>query len=268
MSGFRKVDVGMDNDGNLIYIVDGTPPEMNFPSDGSSGPMSLSDLSDVTGVPAANLSPVYINSGEAPLTHVVTQTDLDLILDQVVWHKVHEIEQPWELSNPSVVMTPDGIKFGPYLDGSAAAGALRYHGLDGQEFSVIQNLAYNMRFTCDDDKSDGIPYLRVFTRDSDGNDHDSICTGNGDLYGDDMKDGCSLGPGPFQEYVATSGSWRYDSDDGSNSEFGRGVPLSDILAKYGDQTITKITITLGWTNGKNLAGLLRWWQINVDHHVF
>jgi hypothetical protein len=111
----------------------------------------------------------------------------------------------------------------------AAAGSIRYHGLDGQPFSVVKNL-YNMRYTNDHDTAGAEPYLRVFTKDVAGAEHGSICTANGDIFGDQMKNGSSLGPGPFQEYVATSGSWRYDSDDGSNSEFGR-VPLSDILAK-------------------------------------
>jgi hypothetical protein len=181
---------------------------------------------------------------------------------------VSDISSPWEVSNPSVVMTADGLVFGPYSDGAASGGSIRFHGFDGQPFSSVRNLAYNMRYTNDHDTAGATPYLRVYTQDADGNAHDSICTGNGDIFGDQMANGRTISAGPFQEYVATAGSWRYDSDDGSNSEFGRGAPLSDILAKYGDQTITKIAITLGWTTGVNLAGLLRWMQINGNRYTF
>jgi hypothetical protein len=181
---------------------------------------------------------------------------------------VTELSGDWQASNPSVNMSPDGVVFGPYEDGSAAAGSIRFLGLNGQPFSVVNNLSYNMRFTDEKDKSDGCPYLRVFMKDESGNDHDAICTGNGDVLGDLMKNGASLGPGPFQEYVASSGSWRYDSDDGSDSEFGRGVSLKTIQDKYGDQVITRIAITLGWSSGVNLTGLLRWMQINGNRYTF
>jgi len=181
---------------------------------------------------------------------------------------VTELSGEWQASNPSVKMSPDGVVFGPYQDGAAAAGSIRFLGLNEQPFSVINNLSYNMRFTNDNDKANCCPYMRIFMKDSSGNEHAAICTGNGDVLGDEMKNGTSLGPGPFQEYVATAGSWRYDSDDGSNSEFGRGVPLKTIQDKYGDQIITRIAITLGWSAGVNLAGLLRWMQINGNRYTF
>jgi hypothetical protein len=241
------------------------------------GATTLMELTDVTGDPGLGKAPVADHTGDFPLTEVATQAYVDSVVNDALgrWATlgqklsfVSDISSPWEVSNPSVVLTPDGLSFGPYGDGSAAGGSIRFHGLDGEPFSSVKNLAYNMRFTNDHDTADATPYLRVYTQDSDGGDHDSICTGNGDIFGDQMANGRSISAGPFQEYVATAGSWRYDSDDGSNSEFARGVPLSTILDKYGDQVITKIAITLGWTSGVNLAGLLRWMQINGNRYTF
>lgn len=223
------------------------------------GSSTLAGLTDVTGAPDPGTAPVYDHTGNAPLTPVPTQADIDAILTQVVWHKVSALTDPWQASNPTVTMTPDGAMFGPYADGAAAGGSVRYLGLNGQPFTAVTNVAYNMRYTADNRIELGAgtaPYLRVFTKDANGADHDAVFTpGSQDYTGE--------GAGPFQEFVASAGMWRYDADDGSG-----GVPLAELQAQYGDHTITKLTITLGWTAGRNLAGLLRWWQINGDHHVF
>lgn len=66
-----------------------------------SAPMSLTDLSDVTGEPAPGYSPVADEtSSEFPLTRVVTQEDLDAILALVARVDFHEVgaegEPPFE----------------------------------------------------------------------------------------------------------------------------------------------------------------------------
>jgi hypothetical protein len=222
--------------------------------------MTLTDLTDVTGTPGPNKAPVYdANTGVAPLTVVPTQADLDAILDQVVWHKVHDITtSPWQPSNPNAVLTPDGVTFGPYADGASDGSSLRYLGLNGQPFTAVTNLAYNIRYRSDDEQATQghAPYCRVFTTDSNGDQHDAVFTPGSQIYQ-------GLGPGPMQEFVATAGMWRWDDDSGTG-----GVPLTDLQAQYGDQLIVKITITVGFTAGVNLVGLLRWWQINGDHLVF
>ncbi len=172
---------------------------------------------------------------------------------------VTEIVAPWEASNPSVVMTPDGVTFGPYVDGRSSGGSVRYHGLDGQPFEAFTNLAYKMRYRDDEGEllePGASPYARVFMQDGRGDQHDVIFTPGSQAYP-------GLGPGPVQEWVATSGMWRYDDDSGSG-----GVPIADLQAEHGDEVITKVTITLGFTSGTNLTGLLRWWQINGVTYTF
>jgi hypothetical protein len=143
---------------------------------------------------------------------------------------------------------------------------VRFHGLDGQPFSAIKNVAYAMSYTNDAAPPDpgSAPYLRIYMTDpSDAANtlHDAIFTPGSQAYK-------GLGPGPIQEFVATQGTWRFDSDDGSNSEFGNGVPLSQVLAKYGSYVISRIAVTLGATSGQNLAGLLRRLEINGVTYVF
>jgi len=47
------------------------------------GPMSLTDLTDVTGIPGLGQSPVSDGSDSFPLTHIVTETDLAAVLGSV-----------------------------------------------------------------------------------------------------------------------------------------------------------------------------------------
>ena len=58
--------------------------------------MSLTDLTDVTGTPAPNKSPVYNDTGVAPLTEITTRQDLDDVLDQVAAVNWHDIGTPGE----------------------------------------------------------------------------------------------------------------------------------------------------------------------------
>ena len=191
-----------------------------------------------------------------PSTTVPTQQDIDNILAHVAWHKVNTLAGDWQPSNPTISLTPDGARYGPYPDGQAAGGSVRHLALNGQPFAAITNLAFNINYTEDGLHQEYSPYLRVFLQDPQGAAHDAIYTPGSQLY---TGQGC----GPYQEFVASQGMWRYDSDDGTG-----GVPLAELQAQYADHTITKLTITLGYTGGANLTGLLRWWEINSNYYLF
>jgi hypothetical protein len=232
------------------------------------GASSLLDLTDVTGTPGQGKSPVDDGTQNFELTHVASQEYVDQAITDALarWAALGDklsfvttITTPWETSNPTVTMTPDGLVFGPYPDGAATGGSIRYHGLDGQPFTAVHNLAYNMRYLDDEMVLLDIgasPYARVFTQDTQGNPHDAAFTPGSQTYR-------GQGPGPFQELVATAGMWRYDDDAGTG-----GVPLTDLQTAHPDDVITKINITLGYTDGTNLVGLLRWMQINGKRYTF
>jgi len=255
------------SDGTTLVYRDDTAKH-EYETVAGVGDSSLTDLTDVTGTPGAGKAPVDDGTSTFELTHVASQEYVDQAISdaQGRWAAlgqklsfVDTIAQPWEASNPSVVMTPDGLIFGPYADGASAGGSIRYHGLDGQPFSAVTNLAYNMRYLDDEMVLLHIgasPYARVFTQDTLGNTHDAVFSPGSQNYPGE-------GPGPFQEFVATAGMWRYDDDAGTG-----GVPLADLQAAHPDDLITKITITLGFTDGTNLAGLLRWMQINGNRYTF
>jgi hypothetical protein len=169
---------------------------------------------------------------------------------------VTSLDGPFEATNPSVSLTPDGVEFGPYPDGGTGGGSLYFDGLNGEPLSSIESLVYYARYVAAGDTGGvGAPYLRVFLE---ADTHDAIFSPNTQPPDSDVEEG------PFHEWVATSGLWRYD-DSGSG---GPGEPFSTLLADHGDETISGIFITTGFSAGTDLAALLRWWEINGERFVF
>jgi hypothetical protein len=159
-------------------------------------------------------------------------------------------------TNSSVAMTPDGVAFGPYADGGANGGSVEFDGLNGMTLNEVRNLVYYIRYTATGDSAGiGVPYLRVFLN----NDNDdAVFSPNTQSPDPDIAEG------PFHEWVATSGSWRYDDD----VENGPDESFAQLLADHGSDTISGIYVTTGFSNGQNLQALLRWMQINGTTYTF
>ena len=166
---------------------------------------------------------------------------------------------PREATNGTVSITPDGVEFGPYADGGAAAGSVCYGGMTGDPLSDVKSLSYYARYVSTGDTGGiGVPYLRVFTDAGADPDNSSIFSPNTQAPDPDVAEG------PFHDWVATSGSWRYN-DDGGN---GPDMPFADLIAAHGDEEITSICISVGFTGGTDLAALLRSMEINGDRFAF
>jgi hypothetical protein len=177
---------------------------------------------------------------------------------------VTSLDGPFTATNGSVVLTPDGVVFGPYAAGGESGGSICYSGLNGEPLSAVENLAYFARYTSRGDTAGvGVPYLRIFTGETgetvgDETEHSSIFSPNTQSPDPDTAEG------PFHEWVATSGSWRHDDDAGNSGD----MPYRDLIAAHGDEPITSICITVGFTAGEELSALLRTWQINGETFAF
>jgi len=155
-----------------------------------------------------------------------------------------------------VSLTPDGVAFGPYVDGGLAGGSVCFSGMNGQLLSTVRSLTYYASYVSTLDTGGvGVPYLRIFTS---GNTHDAIFSPNTQAPYPDIAQG------PFHNWVATSGSWRYDDDGGNLPD----ISFAALMAAHGTEAISKICISVGFTAGANLAGLLQWVQINGEKTAF
>ena len=167
----------------------------------------------------------------------------------------------FDATNGSCGLTPDGFECGPYADGGAAGGSLFYDGLNGQSLSDVRSLSFLARYTSDGDTGGvGAPYLRIFLE-NDG--HDAIFSPNTQPPDPDVAEG------PFHTWVATSGLWRYDDDGGSGGEYGvNGAPFSTVVGDHGDEIISGIYISTGFTSGTNLSSLIRTLEVNGQEFEF
>ena len=182
----------------------------------------------------------------------VAQKDLDSALKTLLPARVNNLTGSFTITNPSVTLTPDGVSFGPYADGGTQGGSIVYGGLNGKPLSAVENLVYYARYV---GNTTGALYLRVWTE----NDANSAVFDPTSQTPDP-----DITPGPFHEWVATSGSWRYNDDPGNGPD----ESFADLLAAHGTETISRVTITTGFSNGTNLQALLRWWQINGKTYTF
>jgi hypothetical protein len=167
----------------------------------------------------------------------------------------------FDATNGSCSLTPDGFACGPYADGGAAGGSMLYSGLNGQPLSDVQSLSFLARYTSDGDTGGvGVPYLRIFLENDT---HDAIFSPNTQPPDPDVAEG------PFHTWVATSGVWRYDDDGGSGGEYGlNGAPFSTVVGDHGDEIISGIYISTGFTNGTNLQSLIRTFEVNGQEFEF
>ena len=162
---------------------------------------------------------------------------------------------PWDATNASVSLTPDGVEFGPYADGGATGGSIYFNGLNGMTLSQVKNLVYYIRFSSTTSSTQEEPYLRIFLN----NDNNDVIFSPSTQFPDPDND-----QGEFNEYVVTSGSVRYDDDPAVGSD----SPWSTVVAAHGSDVISGIYITQGFSGGANVTGLLRWMQINGVTYSF
>jgi hypothetical protein len=158
------------------------------------------------------------------------------------------------VTNNSVGMTLSGIMFGPYVDGGAAGGSLYYGGLNGHKLSEITRLVYRAMYSTDNDTDVGVPYLRVFLN---GDTHDVIFSPNTQPSPQTAED-------EFHVWNVTTGTVRYDDDTGNGPD----SPWATIVAAHGNELISGIYVSTGFSAGTNLSAFLSDLTVNTKEFHF
>lgn len=159
--------------------------------------------------------------------------------------------------NASVATSLDGVQFGPYSDGGAWGGSVRYDGANGLTLANITQLSYSAMYSAADAAPIGAPYLRIFLNGD-----------NDDVIFDATQ--CAMtvpAKNVFNTFEVTTGDVRYDDDSCD------GVPpdqqsWSDVVAAHGSDVISGIYVTTGFTGGADLTALLRSLSVNGHSFVF
>ena len=160
-------------------------------------------------------------------------------------------------TNATVATTLDGVQFGPYSNGGAWAGSVRYNGANGLTLSQISQLSYTVKHSSADDNTIGSPYLRIFL---DGDSHDVIF---------DATKCATVVPteDTFHTHEVTTGDVRYD-DDGCDGVAPDQQAWATVVAAHGSQVVSGIYVTTGWTGGNMLTAILRSLKVNGTEFVF
>jgi hypothetical protein len=159
-------------------------------------------------------------------------------------------------TNPSVRQTQAGVQFGRYGDGGTAGGSVRYDGLNGQKLSEITKLAYTVKHATSDGSKISAPYLRVFLND------DTI-----DVVLDPTECATKVpAERMFNTFSTMSTTVRYGDDAcGPNAQQ---LSWSDVLDAHGDDVISGIYVTAGFSGGKDLTATLRDLTVNDAKYTF
>ena len=160
-------------------------------------------------------------------------------------------------TNASVATSLDGVQFGPYSNGGAWGGSVRYNGANGLTLNQITQLSYTAKYSAADAAPIGASYLRIFLN----NDNDDVVF--------DATQCATTVPAKnvLNTFEVTAGDVRYDDDSCD------GVPpdqqsWSDVVAAHGSDVISGIYVTTGFTGGADLTALLRSLSVNGHSFVF
>jgi hypothetical protein len=159
------------------------------------------------------------------------------------------------ITNKSVGLTASGADFGPYADGGAGGGSLLYTGMNGKKLSEITKLVYTVEYSTGNDVAIGTPYLRVFLNDDD---DDVIFDGT---------ECATVAPDedtPLTFDVVAS-DVRYN-DDGCDGVAPDQQPWADVVAAHGNDVISGIYVTAGFSGGQDLHAWLT--DLKVNHEAF
>ena len=160
-------------------------------------------------------------------------------------------------TNASVATSLDGVQFGPYSDGGAWGGSVRYDGANGLKLDQIKQLSYEAMYSAADEAKIGAPYLRIF-----------LNNGNDDVVFDATQCATTVpAKNVFNKFEVVGNDVRYD-DDSCDGVAPDQQHWSDVVAAHGSDVIGGIYVTTGFTGGSDLTALLRGLSVNGHQFTF
>ncbi len=160
-------------------------------------------------------------------------------------------------TNASVATSLDGVQFGPYSDGGAWGGSVRYDGANGLKLDQIKQLSYEAMYSAADEAKIGAPYLRIF-----------LNNGNDDVVFDATQCATTVpAKNVFNKFEVVGNDVRYD-DDSCDGVAPDQQHWSDVVAAHGSDVISGIYVTTGFTGGSDLTALLRGLSVNGHQFTF
>jgi hypothetical protein len=143
-----------------------------------------------------------------------------------------KLEAPAWGSVDGASIDADGIKFGPFANGTDSSGAYSY-ALDGVRLKDIALLAYSERYT-GGGGTGAAPYIIIATDDGAGGENHVTFTAN--------TQPVAPRENTWQRWVVTKGILRYNNDAGGPDP---GVSWDDIIFDHGDELVMYVQVQAG-----------------------
>jgi hypothetical protein len=176
---------------------------------------------------------------------------------------VNDLTGAFAATNDSVSITPDGVEFGPYADGGAANGSVCYSGADDLKLGDIEKLLYTASYSSATDTGGvAVPYLRVFLADKG---TATMADDDRVIFSPNTQTDPETAEDVFHQWDVTGGVVRYNDYGGEGGDYGlSGAPWAEVVEDHGDEEISRICVSVGFTAGQNLTGMLRTLWVNDD----
>jgi hypothetical protein len=173
---------------------------------------------------------------------------------------VNSLTGDWRAGDSSVFKVTGGVHFGTYANAGEAGGSLHYTGANGMTLKDVTDLSYtfNYKQTVYGNKSNiAAPYMRIWLN------------GNADTIILDPSYCASESPAEqtdlTYQFVGNS-KLRY-TDDPCGANYNPQT-WSDLVNEHGDEQISRITITQGFSRGEDVSAMLKTMTLNGEAFDF
>ena len=155
------------------------------------------------------------------------------------------------------------MQFGPYVNGGAWGGSVAYSGANGLTLSDIEQLSYTEMHSAANPK----PTTRSGLRTCGSSSMTARREGRTSIFDATLCATVVPAEDVFATHEVTTSTVRYN-DDGCDGSAPGQQAWADAVEAHGDEVVTGIYVTTGFTGGDSLTAILRSLKVNGENFVF
>lgn len=172
---------------------------------------------------------------------------------------VNSLVPPFQATNSSVRITPQGVNYGVYADAARTGGSLEYDGLNGTALSAITNIGFVYNYNTSDENPIAAPYMRIFFT-AGGVDQDIIL---------DPTVCATVAPPENVDNTISAPPTTVRLNDDACTDVANQITLAEAIAAAGPgAVITGIFITQGFSGGTDASAYVRSMTVNANTFRF
>src|SRR3954469_8824516 len=176
---------------------------------------------------------------------------------------VQSLTGDWSASNSTVHKTADGVHFGIYANGGTNGGSVIYRGANGTRLSDVTDFSYTANYRDMGGTKGAAPYARIFLD----NNGDGVADGDV-LLDPSLCNTVTPDQGVDRTYQMVGKSVRYNDDACDGAPLPGQQDWDDVVNDHGNETITMIAVTQGFSMGTDVSAMLKSVTFNGESFDF